>query len=101
MKIKHSFVSIIMLTCCICSLAFGQQQQPTYISADSLKKYQAIWIVDNWKFHAGDNREWAKPRFDDSSWELISTGLRQNQLPEGGWQDVGWFRLYIVVDSSL
>ena len=55
----------------------------------------------NWKYHAGNNADWADPEFDDSSWELVNPELRPNELHKSGWQGVGWFRLHIVIDSTL
>ncbi len=54
-----------------------------------------------WRYHSGDNIEWAQPNFDDSSWELIDPELRENVLPESGWNGIGWFRLHLIVDSTL
>jgi serine phosphatase RsbU (regulator of sigma subunit) len=71
-----------------------------FLSSDDLK--DQIWLVNNqWKYHPGDNKEWAKLDFDDSSWEFVNPELRPNELPKSGWQGVGWFRLHIVVDSTL
>ncbi|MCH7755955.1 7TM-DISM domain-containing protein, partial [candidate division KSB1 bacterium] len=71
-----------------------------FLSSDHLK--DGIWLPGNfWKYHPGDNEEWAKSDFDDSSWELVDPHLHPNELPKSGWQGVGWFRLHIVIDSTL
>jgi len=71
-----------------------------FLSSDHLK--DGIWLPGAlWKYHSGDKEEWASPEFDDSSWELVRPGLRLNELPKNGWQGVGWFRLHIVIDSTL
>jgi len=71
-----------------------------YLSSDYLK--DEFWLPNSfWKYHPGDNKEWAKPEFDDSPWEDVNPELRPNELPNSGWQGVGWFRLHIVVDSVL
>jgi len=54
-----------------------------------------------WKFHRGDNALWANPEFDDSQWETTNTQLDPNNLPKSGWNGIGWFRLHLVVDSTL
>jgi serine phosphatase RsbU (regulator of sigma subunit) len=54
-----------------------------------------------WKYHLGDNIEWAKSDFDDSSWKFANPAIRAYYLPQNGWQGVGWFRLHIAVDSTL
>ena len=71
-----------------------------FVSSDDLKDEIFLYSIP-WKYHSGDNREWAKLDFDDSSWELVEPELRPNELPKSGWQGVGWFRLHIAVDSTL
>jgi hypothetical protein len=54
-----------------------------------------------WKYHPGDNEEWASPEFDDSEWETMNSNFSPNNLPKSGWNGIGWFRLHMVVDSLL
>ncbi len=39
-----------------------------------LSKFANGWIAldSGWKFKAGDNPDWGKPGFDDSSWQSIN-----------------------------
>jgi two-component system, NtrC family, sensor kinase len=58
-------------------------------------------LLSGWKFHPGDNPQWAKPDFDDSRWQLADPGTditKFDQLKNAG---VGWLRLHIKTDSSL
>jgi serine phosphatase RsbU (regulator of sigma subunit) len=71
-----------------------------FLSSDYLEDEIFLSFIQ-WKYHPGDNKKWAKSDFDDSSWELVNPELRPNELPKSGWQDVGWFRLHIAVDSTL
>ena len=68
---------------------------------DTLSVKTELKLSQNWKYHAGDNPEWASPNFDDSDWEIVRTDLRRKQLPKDGWPGIGWFRLHVVVDSTL
>ena len=55
-----------------------------------------------WKYHPGDNPEWANPTFNDATWESTDTLLLQDSLPESGWEGIGWFRLHLSVpDETL
>ena len=54
-----------------------------------------------WKYHPGDNPEWANSDFNDSSWEMISPELKSYDIPYTKWQETGWFRLHIALDSAL
>jgi serine phosphatase RsbU (regulator of sigma subunit) len=58
-------------------------------------------VIENWRYHPGDALEWAKPSFDDRSWEVTYARLTARQMPESKWNGIGWFRAHIVVDSSL
>lgn len=53
-----------------------------------------------WKYHPGDNPEWASPTFDDTEWEsggTLSTLVLQNGRFESEWEGIGWFRLHVSV----
>ncbi|MFI5154334.1 MAG: ATP-binding protein [Chitinophagales bacterium] len=53
-----------------------------------------------WKFHAGDNREWVKPEFDDSNWADINPmGDIHDSFPLFKQAGIGWLRLKIPNDS--
>ena len=76
----------------------------------------AVLVLNGpWKFHPGDNMEWARPNFDDSSW-----GSLDLTPPEGsydpitgssgfvpGWTATGypklegyaWYRLHVRVEN--
>ncbi len=53
------------------------------------------------RYHPGDNPAWADPAFDDHDWEIASTGLGGETLPQQGWPGIGWFRVRLRIDESL
>jgi len=57
------------------------------------------------RYHAGDDPAeaglWADPEFDDRSWETTNTWFQPINPPKSGWNGIGWFRLHLVVDSTL
>lgn len=56
----------------------------------------------SWKYHPGDNPEWASPNFDDTAWESTNTQMFRPELPESGWEGIGWFRLRLsTLDERL
>jgi len=59
------------------------------------------WLTPNWKYHPGDDPDWAKPEFDDRSWETTNTWFQPINPPKSGWNGIGWFRLHLAVDSTL
>ena len=70
------------------------------LSADLLK--DEIRLNNQpWLYHPGDNIAWASPAFDDSGWKTTDTWFDSNNLTQSGWSGAGWFRLHLLVDSTL
>ena len=91
-------LSLTLFLVIICSVGFAQK--PTVFRIDSLPK-QGILLNKNWKWHAGDNPDFAKVDFDDSAWESIDPTKDIMSLKQIWKADKGWFRLKFYVDSSL
>jgi serine phosphatase RsbU (regulator of sigma subunit) len=74
----------------------------TYLSAARFQKHtRRVIELENFKYHVGDNAEWANLLFDDHSWEATYPMILSTRKPETGWDGIGWFRIHIAVDSSL
>lgn len=57
---------------------------------------------EGWRYHPGDNTDWAEPGFDDSSWYNISpNGLQADEMPDSLWPGYGWWRFQFKADSAL
>ena len=82
----------------ICSFISAQKQEVFKI--DSLPK-QGVLLKEGWKWHAGDNPDYAKADFDDSAWEGIEPTKDIYDLPQIRKSSVGWFRIRFKVDNSL
>jgi transcriptional regulator with GAF, ATPase, and Fis domain len=83
------------------STAPGWAQSDGHVAL-SLGQLQAGVELDSlWKYHAGDQPEWAAPSQDDATWENATTLLKPDALPSSGWPHIGWFRLHIKTDSSV
>ncbi|HOY17056.1 MAG TPA: ATP-binding protein [Haliscomenobacter sp.] len=92
---KRILLLLLIFPVCI----FAQQRDVFRI--DSLPK-EGVLINQGWKWHAGDNPEWAKPEFDDAGWESIPLdkvvdSLPQHLRPSG----IRWFRLQLQFDKNL
>jgi signal transduction histidine kinase len=80
----------------------GEGVREIDIAPAIIRKSVAFVLPSKWKYHTGDDPKWASPAFDDRAWEWASTDLSPRQgLPETSWTGVGWFRLWISVDSTL
>lgn len=57
--------------------------------------------MEPWRFHIGDNPNWAEPSFDDSSWSLIKPNVPWSAQGYSNYAGFGWYRvkLYIAAGS--
>ncbi|MGE5353393.1 MAG: SpoIIE family protein phosphatase [Acidobacteriota bacterium] len=61
----------------------------------------SIKLVNNWKYHEGDNPEWAKADFNDSLWKTEASNFTADNFIDLGWKNIGWFRTRLKVDRAL
>ena len=93
---KRILQLLLLFPVCI----FAQQREVFRI--DSLPK-EGVLLNQGWKWHAGDDPEWAKAGFDDSGWKNIDpTKDIFDEVPEiPKPSGVCWFRLHLRMDSKL
>ncbi len=103
---KHKLVltsHLILATLgCICQTPAQNELVPgTPIRLLTLDAVEAgTSLQGTWKYHPGDNPEWASPTFNDATWESTDTLLLQDSLPESGWEGIGWFRVHLSVPDE-
>jgi serine phosphatase RsbU (regulator of sigma subunit) len=85
---------------CVSAILNAQTVDTIYISADSIED-NAITLNDVWRYHSGNDSSWASPTFDDSDWDTLRSRMVIEEVPEGMWKGIGWFRTVIKIDSSL
>ena len=91
----------LMILCSVaCQIGFGQVFKGAAFRIDSLPK-QDMLLDKSWKWHAGDNPDFAKPDFDDSNWEGIDPTKDIMELPMVNNANISWFRLKLELDSTL
>jgi serine phosphatase RsbU (regulator of sigma subunit) len=56
------------------------------------------WI---WKYHPGDNKQWAEPGYDDHLWGNIYFSNDIKNIMKTNWHKVGWFRCHFRIDEAL
>jgi cephalosporin-C deacetylase len=54
-----------------------------------------------WKFHTGDDPSWADPKFDDSGWGEITTGIVWEKQGYDRYDGTAWYRTSVVIPSPL
>jgi two-component system, NtrC family, sensor kinase len=90
---------LIGLTLCWLSVS-GVLAQAVF-RIDSLPA-DGILLDKGWKFHAGDNPDWAKPGFDDSAWAGIDPTKDIFELPQvAKTGQIGWLRISLSLDSTV
>ncbi len=106
---KHPLIVIFLIFLVICVFVSEVPAQNGEITPDKLvlKLNEANSDLElsvyPWKYHPGDNPEWASPTFDDTEWNSIgtlSTLAPQGELSESGWEGIGWFRLHVSVPDK-
>lgn len=80
------------------SIGFAQQDNTFRI--DSLPP-QGILLDKGWKWHTGDNPNFAKIDFDDSKWESIDPTKDIHEFPALFDSQVRWLRLTLHVTQQL
>ena len=90
---KSLFVILLLISPNVYS-----QNEPFRV--DSIPQ-QGILLDKGWKWHAGDNPDFAKPVLDDSKWERIDPTKLMDDLPQVKKAGIGWLRIHLHVDSSL
>ncbi len=52
-----------------------------------------------WRYHEGDNIQWASPAVDDDKWSTLHSYLNESELKQ--FKGIGWFRIHLKVSSAL
>lgn len=106
LKLSFCILALIMLGLVIAILAIGGRPDPTG---------PAIGLDGAWRFHPGDNPQWAGPQIDDRRWDrldLVSVPSNHDDdvgLPGwlAGWrarghpdlEGYGWYRKRVVLPA--
>lgn len=95
---KQLFISVLA---CVVSVNLFAQDNTLHQFKISNIPAGGITLKNNWKFHVGDNAEWAKPEFEDNSWENIDPTKDIYDIKQFNESNMGWFRLSFYIDTSL
>jgi hypothetical protein len=77
---KKNFRLLLAFVFASVSNLWAQTDGKYFPPADTLNRYQQIWLASNWKCHAGDDSAWSAPNFDDRAWETADTWLAPQKL---------------------
>jgi sensor histidine kinase YesM len=80
---------------------FSQDQSSFLFNLNRFNAKRGVKLDKGWKFHPGDNQSWSKADYDDTAWIAVNPTLPLHDLPIVKKAGMGWFRLKLIVDSSL
>ncbi|WP_259016765.1 sensor histidine kinase [Emticicia fluvialis] len=60
-----------------------------------------VGLANHWKWHAGDNKLWAKPDFNDSLWNKITVLESMNDHPDLAKAKIAWLRRPMQVTKEF
>ncbi len=78
--------------------------------------HSVIALTGPWKFHIGDNSQWADPNFDDSTWEKVDLSAKEESLDpimgfpgfvpgwtakgHAGYSGFAWYRIRVRITGA-
>ncbi len=102
---------LLLLLPAFAAVALGQPQSGSASPVGDSPRVRlgesSVELAGPWKFHVGDDPSWAKPEFDDSSWEEVDltpgkSGLAAGWTARGhaGYSGYAWYRMKVDVEGA-
>lgn len=99
---KQLYFSVLALIFFYVSIPASFAQLPHLESNQAKEGLLELKFKDSWRYHPGDNMDWANPNFDDTNWHIINpTNLKAYQMPDSLWRGYGWWRISFTADPQL
>jgi len=106
--------ALMVLLCILCAVPhWAHAQSPARPAAASspvpLKLGESSAKMNGpWRFHTGDDMAWARPGFDDSTWDTMDLTVAPGTEGVAGWTQRGypgysgyaWYRLQVNVQGA-
>ena len=91
---RRSIAAAALLVLCTAALPLYSQ------FADASSAAGPVTIRAPWRFHTGDNPQWAAPDFDDSRWSLLQTGKSWTDQGYPDYAGYAWYRIRVVLPNT-
>ena len=88
------FLWLLLFTFLFTSYGFSQDSIASGVNITNIP-IEGLLLDSGWKFQAGDNSDWAKNGYNDSSWSTINPTKDISDLPENSKKGICWLRLHI------
>src|ERR1700761_5799187 len=93
-------LSLLIASILLPVFAFGAIDQDTTITIDKMP-YEGYLVDKGWKFHPGDDINYSKTGYDDSSWKSIDPTMDICDLPKEAQTGIGWLRIHVAISKAL
>jgi sialate O-acetylesterase len=100
MKIKYYFIFWISASI----IFFGLLSAGCHIRSGSDENNEfktKVELKGQWKFSIGDNLKWAKPEYNDETWENIKVPSPWENEGFNGYDGFAWYRKHFKVSEDL
>ncbi len=95
-----TFYLIFLLILFFSDNCFSQDSITPFFHLDKLPP-EGVLLDKDWKFLSGDNPAYANLEYDDGAWETINPTLDIYDLPQILESGIVWFRLRLLINTSL
>jgi hypothetical protein len=80
---------------------FSQSDSPENVVHLNNLFPHGILFDKGWKFHPGDNPQWAKTDFNDSGWKYLNINQSISKLAPLTGNNIYWLRLWFTINPTL
>ncbi|HEY1805815.1 MAG TPA: SpoIIE family protein phosphatase [Terracidiphilus sp.] len=90
---------LFLLGCLLTCVASAATHAQTFDL--STGRLQITSLDGLWRFHTGDNPQWADPGFDDSQWPLLRSDEGWGLQGYNGYSGLAWYRFRVNVPAGM
>src|ERR1700753_3636257 len=94
-----SLLKLCLLILLLCSVSPLRGQDPTaFTTPDPGKGF--VEISGDWRFHTGDNLDWARPGLDDAGWEQLRGDKTWGAKTHPSHVGFAWYRKRLTITPA-
>ncbi len=92
------YLPLLLTLVCLAFAAAWGQDTTTFKTQDPGKGF--VDVAGTWRFHTGDDLQWAQAGYDDSGWELLQGDKTWGAQTHPGYVGFAWYRKRIEVSDA-
>jgi len=100
MKMKNYYILLVSVPVILFGFLFSACHIKTGPNENSEFKTQ-VELKGQWKFSIGDDLKWAKPEYDDETWENIKVPSPWENEGFNGYDGFAWYRKHFKVSEGI